>query len=142
MPFASCQRCGRLFHSFDPTLPEAPDGYWPNLRLGDAVHEFCPECLKIRFGDKLRVRTYENWGRVVRHENGGVTVVELTDSEGVPFNSLEQQVPTDCIPVELRPIGTRFYFQWDGISTEDADSPEELRAHCRTAFRVLRAAGG
>jgi len=47
MPFASCQRCGRLFHSFDPMLPETPDGYWPNLRLGDAVHELCPECLKM-----------------------------------------------------------------------------------------------
>jgi hypothetical protein len=46
MPFADCQKCGRLFHRFDPTLPEAPDGYWPNLGLGDAVHEFCPECLK------------------------------------------------------------------------------------------------
>lgn len=27
-------------------LSEASDSYWPNLGQGDAVHEFCPECLK------------------------------------------------------------------------------------------------
>jgi RNA polymerase sigma-70 factor (ECF subfamily) len=29
------------------------------------------------------VNTYENWGRVVRHDNGGITAVEITDSAGV-----------------------------------------------------------
>jgi len=46
-------------------------------------------------------------------------------------------MPTDCIPVELRPIGARFYFQWDGIWPEESDTPEELRARYRTAFRIL-----
>jgi hypothetical protein len=86
------------------------------------------------------VNTYENWGRVVRHDNGGVTVVEVTDSAGVPFNIPHLQMPTDCIPVELRPIGRRFFFQWDGIRPEDSDTTEELLARCRTAFRVLHAA--
>ena len=88
----------------------------------------------------MHVNTYANWGRVVRHENGGVTVVEITDSAGVPFNISHLQVPTDCIAVELRPIGTRFFFQWDGIWAEESDTTEELRARCRTAFRVLDAA--
>ena len=92
------------------------------------------------FGGKLRVNTYENWGRVVLHENGGVTLVEITDSEGVSFNIPRMQVPTDCIPLELRPIGKRFFFQWDAISAEDSDTTDELRARCRTAFKVLRAA--
>jgi hypothetical protein len=88
----------------------------------------------------MHVTTYENWGRVFLHENGGVTLVEITDSAGVSFNIPRLSVPTDCIPVELRPIGTRFYFQWDGISAEDSDTLEELRARCRTAFRILHAA--
>jgi hypothetical protein len=100
----------------------------------------CREWSADAFGDKLHVNTYESWGRVVRHENGGVTVVELTDSTGVPFNSLHMEMPTDCIPIELRPIGRRFYFQWEGIWPEESDTPEELRARCRTAFRVLHAA--
>jgi hypothetical protein len=47
MPFANCQRCGRLFHTFDPTLPEPQAGYWPNLTRGDEVHDFCLECLAM-----------------------------------------------------------------------------------------------
>lgn len=47
MPFSNCQQCGRLFHRFDPTLPESPVDYWPNMAQGDAVHEVCPECLKM-----------------------------------------------------------------------------------------------
>jgi len=46
MPFSNCQQCGRLFHRFDPTLPESPVDYWPNMAQGDAVHDICPECLK------------------------------------------------------------------------------------------------
>ena len=43
MPFANCQSCGRLFHLFDPVVPEPHDGYWPNLQRGNA-QELCPEC--------------------------------------------------------------------------------------------------
>ncbi|MGD9647537.1 MAG: hypothetical protein AB7U73_17615 [Pirellulales bacterium] len=46
MPFTKCKRCGRLFHLFDPNLAESSDGYWPNLKLGDAAKELCPECLE------------------------------------------------------------------------------------------------
>jgi hypothetical protein len=50
-------------------------------------------------GIKLRVTTYENWERVVRHDNGGITAVEITDSAGVPFDFPQLQMPTDCPPV-------------------------------------------
>lgn len=46
MPFSKCRQCGRLFHTFEPLLPDAPDRYWPNLAQGDAVYELCEECLK------------------------------------------------------------------------------------------------
>jgi hypothetical protein len=91
---------------------------------------------------QMRVNTHENWGRVVRHDNGGVSVVELTDSAGVTYSMRPLEMPTECIPVELRPLGTRLYFQWDGIWPEESDTAEELRARCRTAFRVLCAAPG
>lgn len=48
MPFAKCKQCGRLFHTFEPMLPDAPENFAPNLSQGDAVLEYCPECLEKR----------------------------------------------------------------------------------------------
>src|SRR5689334_20896904 len=46
MPFTNCRQCGRLFHTFEPLMPESSDVLGPNMLLGDAVLELCPECLK------------------------------------------------------------------------------------------------
>lgn len=88
----------------------------------------------------MQVKTYENWGRVVFHENGGYTVVEITDKDGVPLNVSPFQVATECIPREFRPIGSRFLFQWGGTRPEDGDSVDEIRSRCRQSCRVLRPA--
>lgn len=47
MPFANCQRCGRLFHTFEPLLPESPEGFWPNTSRGNEILELCPNCLTM-----------------------------------------------------------------------------------------------
>jgi hypothetical protein len=86
----------------------------------------------------MQVNTYENWGRVIHHETGGFSLVEITDEAGVRLEMLPFEMPTECIPAELRRIGSRFLFQWDGIWPEESDTTEELRERCRKAFRVLR----
>lgn len=88
----------------------------------------------------LRINTYENWGRVVCHKNGGLTVVEVTDADGSRLHMPQLELLTDCIPLALRPIGSRFLFQWDSIWPQESDTITELRARCRTAFRVLQSA--
>jgi hypothetical protein len=85
----------------------------------------------------MRVNTYENWGRVIHHETGGVTHFEITDEAGVPLQMRPFEIPTKCIPQELRPIGSRFLLQWDGIWPEQSDTTEALRERCGSAFRVL-----
>lgn len=83
--------------------------------------------------------TYESWGRVVHHQNGGWTDIELTDKEGVPYSMGLFQIPTECIPYELRPIGSRFFFQRDAIRPDGADIAE-IRDQVQKSCRVLRAA--
>jgi hypothetical protein len=85
----------------------------------------------------MRVTTYENWGRVIHHESGGLTVVEITNEAGVRLEMRPFEMLTECIPAELRRIGSRFLFQWDGIWPEESDTPDKLRERCRKAFRVL-----
>lgn len=48
MPFAKCKQCGRLFHTFEPLMPDAPQRFAPNLSQGDEIYEFCKECLEKR----------------------------------------------------------------------------------------------
>lgn len=48
MPFAKCKQCGRLFHTFEPLLPDAPERFGPNLSQGDDLLELCPECFDKR----------------------------------------------------------------------------------------------
>jgi hypothetical protein len=80
--------------------------------------------------------TYENWGRVIHHGSDGFSVVQVTDEAGTPLHMRPFEMPTLCIPFELRPIGSRFLFEWDGIRVDETDSTESLREHCRTMFRV------
>jgi hypothetical protein len=88
----------------------------------------------------LRVITYENWGRFVHHQTAGWTLVEITNQAGVPLHLSPFEIWTESIPRELRPIGSRFLFQWDGIRPEDSDSPEEVKERCRNGWRVVRPA--
>jgi hypothetical protein len=88
----------------------------------------------------LRVHAHENWGRVVHHQTGGFSLVEITDEKGVPLQLPLFEMPTACIPLQLQTIGSRFLLQWDGIWPEESDTVEGLRERCRQAFRVLRSA--
>jgi len=89
----------------------------------------------------MRINTHENWGRVTHHKSGGYTEIEITDAGCLRLHMPRFEIPTEIIPPELRRIGSRFYFQWDGIWPEESDTAEELRARTRQSFRVLHAAG-
>jgi len=87
-------------------------------------------------GRIMRVWTFKNWGRVVHHQNGVWTDVELTE-ECLPFNVSLCQVPTECIPLEFRPIGSRFFFQRDGFIPEDPDTANDLKERVLKSCRIL-----
>ena len=72
--------------------------------------------------------------------NGGFSLVEFIDESGVPFPWRPFEMRTECIPYELRPLGSRFLFQWEGIWPDDSDTVEALRERCKTNGRVLRSA--
>jgi len=85
----------------------------------------------------MRVNKYQNWGRVVLHQNGGVTSISLTDEAGDLLRMRDIEVPTDSIPCEFRSIGSRFLFEWSAVWPEETDTPEDLRVYVQNSFRIL-----
>ncbi len=55
MPFANCQRCGCLFHTFEPLILESSAGFWPNAGRGDVILETCPNCLTMSDDQKFEI---------------------------------------------------------------------------------------
>jgi hypothetical protein len=88
--------------------------------------------------DTVRVTHHENWFRVLFHLNGGITVVELTDDNGIAFPGTPWQVATESIPNEFRGIGTRILAEWDALNPEATDGVEEIRNAIRTSIRVIQ----
>jgi hypothetical protein len=46
-------------------MPESPVDYWPNMAQGDAVHDVCPECLKVGRDDQRNQDPNANAARIV-----------------------------------------------------------------------------
>jgi len=79
--------------------------------------------------------------RILFHLNGITRIVlERYEGMGIADGGL-WEIPTDLIPLDLRPIGSRFMLVGQFIQAETRDTGEELREALRT-LRVESIEGG
>lgn len=123
MPFANCQRCGRLFHTFEPLLPECPEVFWPNTQRGEAILELCPNCLNMTSDQSFEITAPArlhfgllSFGDSTRRQFGGAGVmlnqpalrVQFTPATAWVFAGLEKDRVREIaerILVRLYPLG-------------------------------------
>ena len=85
----------------------------------------------------MKTNWHEDWARVVLHLNDGYTQVEITDEAGQRLYMTPFDIPTKVIPVDLRPLGSRFRLRWAGNWPETSDTVEEMREKLAHSFEVL-----
>jgi hypothetical protein len=82
----------------------------------------------MKVGPPIRERA-----RVLMHLNGGMTKISLERTEGLGLanGGVTWDVPTNDIPMHLRPIGSRFVIVAATLRPEAGDSTEVIRQASR-----------
>lgn len=71
---------------------------------------------------------FRHAARVELHLSGGVTRVVLFD---LARGDIRQDIPTDKIPLHLRPIGSKFIVILPRFRPEPTDSADDIRTFCQ-----------
>ena len=79
-----------------------------------------------------KTRPFRAIVRVEFHLGEGYTRVVFERGAGA-----WRDIPTDAIPFHLRRLGSRFLLVFDGLSPEETDSIDEIRAAITTRIEEL-----
>jgi beta-ribofuranosylaminobenzene 5'-phosphate synthase len=131
MPFANCQRCGRLFHTFEPLFPESPEGFWPNSQRGKEILEHCPNCLTMINNQAFEITAPArlhfgllSFGDMNRRQFGGAGVMLDQPALRVRFSPADAWSFSGFEPNRVRELSERIMMRLS--SERRARSPQSI----------------